>query len=60
MANVLLIILYNLRRDQVGAYGDDWIGAPNIDGTEGRLRDQERPSERGSLFYIPCKETILH
>ncbi len=36
MTNVILIILDSLRRDPVGAYGNDWIGTPNIDDTEGR------------------------
>ncbi|MCW3989040.1 MAG: hypothetical protein NWE88_03065 [Candidatus Bathyarchaeota archaeon] len=42
MANLILIILDILRRDHVGAYGNDWIETPNIDGTEGRIRPQVR------------------
>ena len=34
--NVILIMLDSLRRDPMGVYGNDWIEAPNIDGTEGR------------------------
>ena len=31
MTNVILIMLDSLRRDHVGAYGNDWIETPNID-----------------------------
>ena len=31
MHNVILIMLDSLRRDHVGAYGNDWIKTPNID-----------------------------
>ena len=31
MKNVILIMLDSLRRDHVGAYGNEWIKTPNID-----------------------------
>ncbi len=31
LTNVILIMLDSLRRDHVGAYGNDWIETPNID-----------------------------
>ncbi|MCK4703100.1 sulfatase-like hydrolase/transferase, partial [Candidatus Bathyarchaeota archaeon] len=31
MHNVILIVLDSLRRDHVGAYGNDWIGTPSMD-----------------------------
>ncbi len=31
MSNIILIMLDSLRRDHVGAYGNDWIKTPNID-----------------------------
>ena len=31
MHNVILIVLDSLRRDHVGAYGNDWIDTPSID-----------------------------
>ena len=34
-ANVVLIILDSLRKDQVGAYGNDWIETPNLDALAG-------------------------
>jgi arylsulfatase A-like enzyme len=35
MPNVILIMLDSLRRDHVGAYGNDWIRTPNIDALAG-------------------------
>ncbi len=34
-ANVVLIILDSLRKDHVGAYGNDWIETPNLDALAG-------------------------
>ena len=31
MHNVILIVLDSLRRDHVGAYGNNWIETPNMD-----------------------------
>src|SRR3712207_9056432 len=30
-ANVVLVILDSLRKDHLGAYGNDWIKTPNLD-----------------------------
>src|SRR3712207_5214641 len=33
--NVVLIIIDSLRKDHVGAYGNDWIRTPNLDALAG-------------------------
>jgi hypothetical protein len=35
-------MLDSLQREPVGVYGNDRIGTPNIDGTEGRLYENRK------------------
>ncbi len=55
--NVVIIILDSLRRDHVGAYGNDWIETPNID----RLAESACIFDRAfpeSLPTIPVRRAI--
>ena len=41
--NVVIVILDSLRRDHVGAYGNDWIKTPNLDALAGESLRFTRP-----------------
>ncbi len=41
--NVVIVILDSLRRDHVGAYGNDWIETPNLDALAGESLRFTRP-----------------
>jgi hypothetical protein len=41
--NVILIIIDTLRKDHVGAYGNDWIKTPNLDALAGESLLFTRP-----------------
>jgi arylsulfatase A-like enzyme len=51
-ANVVLVILDSLRRDHLGAYGNDWIKTPNLDALA-------RESLRFTRPYPESAPTIL-
>jgi len=46
MHNVILIVLDSLRRDHVGAYGNDWIDTSNIDALAAEPRGVSGANER--------------
>ena len=46
--NLILITLDSLRKDHVGAYGNDWIQTPNLDQFAGE----------SALFDAPYPESI--
>jgi len=55
--NVVVVILDSLRRDHVGAYGNDWIQTPNLDAlAEDSLRFTRPYSE--SYPTIPARRAI--
>ncbi len=55
--NVILIVIDSLRKDHVGAYGNDWIQTPNLDALAGQslIFDQARPE---SMPTIPARRAI--
>jgi arylsulfatase A-like enzyme len=56
--NVILVILDSLRKDHVGAYGNDWIKTPNLDA----LSKESLRFERAYPESIPtiCARRAIH
>ena len=56
--NVVLVILDSLRKDHVGAYGNDWIKTPNLDA----LSKESLRFERAYPESIPtiCARRAIH
>ena len=55
--NVVLVIVDSLRKDHVGAYGNDWIQTPNLDALakDGLLFTRAYPE---ALPSIPARRGI--
>jgi len=55
--NVIMVILDSLRKDHIGAYGNDWINTPNLDALAGEsLRFTRAYPE--SVPTIPARRAI--
>lgn len=55
--NVILVILDSVRRDHVGAYGNDWIKTPNLDALAKESLRFTRPYPE-SIPTIPARRAI--
>ncbi|MBA3389413.1 MAG: sulfatase-like hydrolase/transferase, partial [Rubrobacter sp.] len=55
--NVVVVILDSLRKDHVGAYGNDWIQTPNLDTLAGESLLFTRPYAE-SYPTIPARRAI--